>query len=33
VGCFSAEKQNILNSAQHLAGKLTSSSVDRDLLI
>ncbi|MDH3221963.1 MAG: hypothetical protein OEO19_20725, partial [Gammaproteobacteria bacterium] len=29
-GYFSAENQNILNSAQHLACKLTSSSVGRD---
>ena len=28
--CFSAESQNILNSAQHLVCKLTSSAVDRD---
>jgi hypothetical protein len=29
-GCFSAVNQNILNSAQHLACKLTSGSADAD---
>jgi hypothetical protein len=29
-GLFSAESQNILNSVQHLACKLDSSSVGRD---
>jgi len=29
-GCFSSENQNILNTAQHLACKLTSSPVNRD---